>query len=714
MSSNEKRLLQLVEQLQRENAKLRDHASGESHSRLMAEEALGQTKGRLQMAIEASGLAMWEWDIARDTLTTSASFAPMIGEYANMKRDEQVWDSAELLARVIPEDMAHLNQARVRLLKQQDTRMELELRMRTDTGIVWIECIGEVTQRNAIGHALRMAGVTRNVTRRREAQLEIETARAQAEAANAAKDEFLANISHEIRTPLNGVLGMNNLLAQTQLSPEQRQYVELVSSSGRALLALVNDVLDYSRLAAQKIILEQVRFPLHRWLWEVTEPQRLAAQAKGLELKLQADETLPKEVVGDPGRLRQIITNLISNAIKFTEQGHVQVLMQLAGGDAQHIMLRLQVSDTGIGIAPDQQRSIFSAFVQADSSTSRRYGGTGLGLSICSKLVEVMGGSMQLDSTVGQGSRFTVQVPLSIARDGVPATQFGYEELEALPYGTTNLLPAADSAHLQYAGKVALVVDDHNVNQLLASKLLQRMGFEVQVAADGEQALQAVLAREFDVIFMDIQMPHMNGWEAVQHIRHYEQSENQTRVPIIALSAHASAADREQAFAYGMDGYLSKPLTPEALQAALRSTRLDVPAAAPNANTQQAVTEPMALNTLVFASSAYAHVVNRERLLTRLGNDHSALHEMANAFCHDLRERMGAVFNALKQSNWPVLRHQAHALTGSLLTMTANQAAEHSKALELAAQSQDMAAAQAAFKPLSETAKQAYEAVKDW
>jgi CheY-like chemotaxis protein len=446
----------------------------------------------------------------------------------------------------------------------------------------------------------------------------------------------------------------------------------------------------------------------------VLDYSRLAAQAKGLELKLQADEALPKEVVGDPGRLRQIITNLISNAIKFTEQGHVQVRMHLAGGDAQHVTLLLEVSDTGIGIAPDQQRSIFSAFVQADSSTSRRYGGTGLGLSICSKLVEVMGGSMQLDSAVGQGSRFTVRVPLSIAQDGVPATNFGYEELEAQQPSAHSLPPSADSSHLLYAGKVALVVDDHNVNQLLATKLLQRLGFEVQVAADGEQALQAVLAREYDVIFMDIQMPHMNGWEAVQHIRHYEQSENQARVPIIALSAHASAADREQAFSYGMDGYLSKPLTPEALQAALRSTRLNVPVVPLSPNTQQVATQPMPLSTAISANSVHAEAVNQQRLLARLGNDRSALHEMSNAFCDDLRERMGSVFTALKQSNWPVLRQQAHALKGSLLTMTADQAAEHAKALELAAQSQNMAAAQAAFKQLSLTAKQAYDAVKSW
>jgi signal transduction histidine kinase/FixJ family two-component response regulator/HPt (histidine-containing phosphotransfer) domain-containing protein len=714
MSSNEKNLLRLVEQLRRENTQLRNQATDASHSRIMAEEALGQTEDRLQMALNAAGLAMWEWDIVNQVIYTSASFATMIGEQPSSDGADQVWHAQQLIVKVFEQDAHTLRGALVRVFKEPGSRLEVELHIRSATGILWIECTGEVTQRDMLGRAERMAGINRNVTRRRQAQIEIETARAQAEAANAAKDEFLANISHEIRTPLNGVLGMNNLLAQTQLSSEQRQYVELVSSSGRALLALVNDVLDYSRLTAHKIILEQVRFPLRRWLWEVTEPQRLAAQAKGLELRLHADEALPQEVVGDPGRLRQIVTNLISNAIKFTEQGHVQVLMQLAGSDAQHITLRLEVSDTGIGIAPDQQRSIFSAFVQADSSTSRRYGGTGLGLSICSKLVEVMGGSMQLHSTVGEGSRFTIEVPLGIAQDNVPGTQFGYEELDGLQPHSSSLAFAIDSTHPMYAGKAALVVDDHSVNQLLATKLLQRLGFEVAIASDGEQALQAVLARKYDVVFMDIQMPHMNGWEAAQHIRHYEQSENQTRIPIIALSAHASAADREQAFAYGMDGYLSKPLTPEALQAALRSTRLNVPAALPHANTPQAATEPMPLSTLVSATPALGDSVNQQRLLTRLGGDRTALHEMANAFCHDLRERMSSVFTALKQSDWPTLRQQAHALKGSLLTMTADEAAEHAKALELAAQSQNIAAAQTAFKHLSQAAKQAYDAVKNW
>jgi signal transduction histidine kinase/DNA-binding response OmpR family regulator len=720
MNHNEKRLLQLVEQLQQDNAQLRDRATDESHSRIMAEEALGQTEDRLQMALNAAGLATWEWDIINNTVYTSVSFATMIGEYASSTEAEQVWQPIDLMSKVFTQDAANLSQALLRVFKQQDTRLEIELRIQTVDGIVWIECTGEVTQRDMLGRAERMLGINRNVTRRRDAQQQIESARAQAVAANAAKDEFLANISHEIRTPLNGVLGMNNLLAQTELTAEQRQYVELVSSSGRALLALVNDVLDYSRLAAHKIVLEQVRFPLHRWLWEVIEPQRLAAQAKGLELKLQADERLPKEVVGDPGRLRQIVTNLVSNAIKFTSLGHVQVVMHLAGQHAHGIDLLLEVSDTGIGIAAAQQQGVFAAFVQADSSTSRRYGGTGLGLSICAKLVEVMGGTIKLTSTPGQGSRFTVQLPLVQADDDAPATQFGFEDMQ-LSHSQLREMRSHDSNLPMYAGKLALVVDDHSVNQLLATKLLQRLGFEVHTANDGQQAVQAVLRQKYDVIFMDIQMPQMNGWEAAQSIRRWERAEHKMRAPIIALSAHASAADREQASSYGMDGYLSKPLTPEALQAALRSTRLLAPTAKVGlADAAQAVTQAMPLDTSAIqptdtlTATVNARPADRERMLKRLGGDEAVLREMAQAFCHDLRERMGQAFSAIKQSDWVTVRAQAHALKGSLLSITAETCAEHAKALEQAAQAQDMSAAQQHFKQLSASAKLVYDEVMKW
>jgi signal transduction histidine kinase/CheY-like chemotaxis protein/HPt (histidine-containing phosphotransfer) domain-containing protein len=708
--NTEQRLLQIVEKLQHENAQLRERAGSESHSRLMAEAALGQTEERLQLALDAAGLAMWEWDLARNSVFTSARFADLLGMAAGGATQELVWSSGELVEKITVDDRSRLRDALVALFKRVSQRLEVEFRIASPAGTVWLECTGEVTQWDMLGRAERVMGILRDVTRRREIAQEMEAARAEAVAANAAKDEFLAHMSHEIRTPLNGVIGMNNLLTHTALTPEQRQYVELVGSSGRALLLLVNDVLDYSRLQAQMLVLEQVRFDLRRWLWEVVTPQRIAAQAKGLELQWEVQESVPTQAVGDPGRLRQIVINLVSNAIKFTDKGSIQVRLQALAPQGSQQWLQLQVIDSGIGIAADKRELIFSAFVQADSSTSRRYGGSGLGLSICARLAQLMGGRITLDSTPGQGSCFTVQVPLGVAHLDIPVTQFGQEEPSGVEHTVPSMLPSAIQPH---RGKLALVVDDNSVNQLLASKLLHRLGFTVDVAFDGEQALQAVYLHRYDLVLLDIQMPGMNGWQAAFHIRQWEQRERRSRVPLIALSAHASAADREQAVAAGMDGYLSKPLTPDALQSALRATGLGRDGVATPALGQRP--PPTASIDAGDQSPGQAQgLVSRSRLLARIGGDEAALHEMAQAFGDDLRERMRLAFIALKKQDWPATRAQAHALKGVLLTMTAQSAASHAHALEKAARANDSGAATAAFDSLSQAAKVAFDSIQNW
>ena len=722
-STAEERLQIQLERLQRENKALREHASTESNSRLMAEVALGKTEDHLQLAVDAAGLAMWEWDIVDETMFSSPQFHESVNTLGATHGDGMPWSPQDLLRNISAHDREHLRTALVELFAQRADRLEVEYSVNTSSGPRWVECTGQVTQRDMLGQVERMTGISRDVTRRREIQQEVEVARAQAVAANAAKDEFLAHISHEIRTPLNGVIGMNNLLAQTSLNDEQRQYVELVGSSGRALLALVNDVLDYSRLQAQKLVLEQVRFPLRRWLWDVVAPMRVAAQAKGLDLLLDAGESLPKEAVGDPGRLRQIVTNLVSNAIKFTEQGHIDVSMTLTQSDANRMMLQLQVSDTGIGISAQHQQSVFGAFVQADKSTSRRYGGTGLGLSICVKLAEMMGGRIELSSTPGHGSCFTVHVPLAYAHLEERDPDFGVTELA----GAEMTLPShAHNAAVNYSGKRALVVDDHSVNQLLATRLLQLLGFAVEVAEDGEQAVRAVKAGWFDVVLMDIQMPRMDGWQATHHIRQWELEQRKARVPIIALSAHASAADREHAIAVGMDGYLSKPLTTEALQAGLRATGLGQQLTAASeaaAHEEGSLAEvdlplpvpPAGLTPMPAATRAPGDgLVSRSRLLSRLGQDEAALHEVAQAFCKELRNCLGLAFEGLQQQDWQATRAQAHALKGLLLGITADAAAGDAKMLEQAILAADQDRAAAAFANLSDSAKLVFDTVRHW
>jgi signal transduction histidine kinase/CheY-like chemotaxis protein len=723
--SKERDLLERIRQLESANDQLKAEANEESHSRLMAEEALGITEDRLQLALDAAGLASWEWDIPAELIYTSARFGQML-EGATDAIDTQNlhWLPQDLLTLVVPEDAAALRRIIINALKQNNGVFEAEFRLQAPAGVLWIECTGKVIARSMLGRAERMIGINRNITRRKLADDAMRQAREEAVAANRAKDEFLAHISHEIRTPLNGVIGMNNLLAQTALGAEQRQYVDLVASSGRALLALVNDVLDFSRNAAGGIVLERVRFPLKRWLREAVVPMQVSAQAKGLELQIHAAPDLPKEMVGDPGRMRQIVSNLVSNAIKFTDSGAVTVNMSTSDQD-----LQITVQDTGIGIAPDKQQAIFEAFVQADSSTSRRYGGTGLGLAISSQLAHAMGGQITLESAAGRGSRFCVSIPLgdiSVDQQDFLNTQLGGAAGETQPLDLHRIAPASQTHQslpaqpTLYAGQHALVADDHEVNRLLAGKLLEQLGFKVTLVDDGHQAIDAVLTQNFDVVFMDIQMPQMNGWQATHELRQWEQQGQRARVPIIALTAHASAADRNEAFAIGMDGYLSKPLTPEALAAALRSTRGRQASAAqlPTTNPEAAqLVAPVASQPHQDALEAYAATsaapsgpLRLDRLLARLGGDQAAMHEMARAMRRDLRERMGLAYAALQENNWPAMRAQAHALKGALASVTAEPAAACAKQLELSNSAEQ---ARAAFAQLSAQAKLVFDALRD-
>jgi signal transduction histidine kinase/CheY-like chemotaxis protein len=711
--STEHELKRRIAELEQENAALRQETETEAHSRLMAEEALGQTQDQLQLALDAAGLAAWQWDISSNVITSSLRFGDMQGLEADSAnaQGQPCWAPPRLWAQVMPEDQVALKQSIVHALKTEGSFIESEFRIQTPMGVIWLECLGKVVQRDLFGRAERVIGINRNVSRRKTGELEIQAARQQAELANQAKDTFLAHVSHEIRTPLNGVIGMTNLIAQTELTKEQRQYVELVSSSGRSLLALVNDLLDYSRISAKGIVLEQVRFPLRKWLWEAVMPLQVSAQSKGLELLLEAAPELPLDMVGDPGRMRQIVSNLVGNAIKFTQRGHVKVMMRLGASPAE---LQIIVKDTGIGIAADKQATVFEAFIQADSSTSRRYGGTGLGLSICAQLAQAMNGRIELQSDQGQGSCFTVSLPMlqGHATGAIDSetefvsTQLGGDSQVSIQSNGSDMQSAPKvSQMLTYEGKLALVADDHEINRLLARKYLERIGFEVLLAHDGAQALQAVVSRQMDVILMDIQMPQMNGWQATHEIRQWERDNQKTRVPIIALSAHASAADREQAGSMGMDGYLSKPLTPEALQAALSATGLaqtNLHAQKPTASTVQDI------NT---AATPELEKIDRLRMLKRLGGDEAALHEVAQTMRRELRDMMASTYDALQKQDAKALRGQAHALKGALLGITADAAAEQAKALESVQSWQE---GQDVFQRLSLQVKAVFDALRQW
>jgi signal transduction histidine kinase/CheY-like chemotaxis protein len=423
-------------------------------------------------------------------------------------------------------------------------RDDVRLRCK-DGSYKWVEFKGRIVQCAPDGQPLRATGVSLDISARKAWEQGVADARDAAEAASRAKGDFLANMSHEIRTPMNGILGLTQLCLSTNLDDEQRSYLDMVHASARSLLTVINDVLDFSKIEARKLDIEAVVFHLPQVVRHATAPLAHTAQARALSLLAEVDAELPPWRLGDPGRLRQVLLNLVGNAVKFTERGEVRLRVGRVpeaspdGQNAPGQRLRFSVSDTGIGIAPEQLDSVFEAFSQADTSISRRFGGTGLGLSISARLIALMGGTLQVRSTVGRGSEFWFDLDLAVA--------------EAPPLDESPL--GADIPK----GLRVLVAEDHPINQVVARKVLEFLGLTVTVVDNGRQAVEACATQRFDLVFMDIQMPVLDGFAAARRIRAAELP-LQRHTPIVAMTAHAMDGYRERCVAGGMDGYVTKPV----------------------------------------------------------------------------------------------------------------------------------------------------------
>jgi signal transduction histidine kinase/ActR/RegA family two-component response regulator len=398
-------------------------------------------------------------------------------------------------------------------------------------------------------HSARIANRLNRRLKRRSIQLE--EARARAEAANQAKGEFLATVSHEVRTPMNAIIGMTELSLHTDLTPEQRRYLETVKSSADSMLQVINDILDFSKIEAGKLDLHPVPFRLREALSQILAALGVRASEKNLELACQVGRDVPDWIIGDPHRLGQIVTNLVGNAIKFTDEGGVFVRVRLEeNAHESSVRLVFSVADTGIGIPPEKQRLIFESFVQADGSTTRRYGGTGLGLSISSRLARLMDGRLWVESDLGRGSTFYFSAQIE--------KPIGLEESRQPEQITLHSRTKKLTDKVEHPLHVLLAEDNH-VNQQLATELLQMRGHVVQLAGNGTEVLEALERESFDVILMDVQMPEMDGFQTTAAVRERERKTG-GHIPIIAITGFAMKGDRQRCLDAGMDGYLCKPI----------------------------------------------------------------------------------------------------------------------------------------------------------
>jgi signal transduction histidine kinase/ActR/RegA family two-component response regulator len=506
-----------------------------------------RSEARLNLALDLSEVHVWELDYVNRRLFKAGAedtFFETPQTYESLYRD--------IYATIDPRDHAMVQEAWRRHVEEGAPYAPHYRIARSDGREIWAEGVIELFADDQ-GRTLRMVGALRNITEAKQAEQRLMQAIAAAEAANTAKSQFLATMSHEIRTPLNGVLGMAQAMEADDLGDVQRERLGVIRESGHSLLAILNDVLDISKIEAGKLDLEEADFDLG----EIAEGARHAfaalAETKGVALILNLEPGAGGVYRGDATRVRQILYNLISNAVKFTERGAVTVTVQRRGG-----RVRFSVSDTGIGIAREDMARLFRKFEQADASTTRRFGGSGLGLAICRQLAELMGGDIRARSTAGAGTTFVAALPLRWMGEA--------RQEDAHPARTPVAARATDEAR----DLRVLAAEDNEINQLVLQTLLGQIGLSPTIVGDGAAVLEAWDGGDWDVILMDVQMPRMDGPAATREIRRREAASGRARTPIVALTANAMAHQVQEYAAAGMDDFVAKPIEVSALFAALQ------------------------------------------------------------------------------------------------------------------------------------------------
>jgi PAS domain S-box-containing protein len=606
---------------------------------------MAESEERFALAVRGTNDGIWDWDIRSGKVFFSPPWKGMIG-YEDDEL-ENVFTTFE--TQLHPEDHDRVLGTLNDYLAGRIPRYSVEFRFRHKDGSWrWILARGRAL-RDENDKPYRMAGSHTDVTERKQAEEELRQARRAAESANSAKSAFLANMSHEIRTPMNGVIGMSELLLGTELNETQRDYLEMLKLSADSLLELLNDILDFSKIEAGRMELDAHEFDLSEVVTEISQAMGIRAFQKRLVFKHHITPEVPVRLIGDDGRLRQILVNLIGNAIKFTHKGGVTIEVSMESETADKVTLHFKINDTGIGIAADMRESIFEAFTQAEHSTARRYGGTGLGLAICHDLVALMQGRIWVESQPGEGSTFHF------------TAAFGRTSGISIKPRSPRIQPVV----IAQSSMKVLIVEDGHVSQLVGARMLEKRGHVVTLASNGKEAIDRCDKEAFDAILMDVHMPGLNGYEATAKIRQTEKASGR-HVPIIAMTANAMKGDRERCLAAGMDDYIAKPLRSAELfqvveQFALPSAAPEPaqPPPAPTTLSPRPQTEPPPFDIAEFREST---------------GDEKLMRKLVAIFSEDAQKYLRKAEKALTAGKARPLYEAAHSLKGMLGVYAARKA----------------------------------------